>query len=541
MVSPAKQIFHCFGCGVGGNVFNFVMMHEHLSFYEAMEKIATKVGVKLPETSRKNLATESLFNKLLKANEVAMLFFHKQLLENKEAASVKTYLKSRDFDRDTADNFKLGFASSQWKDLFEHLLKEGINDKVMVQAGLVSSKQGGGYCDRFRNRLIFPIFNSYDKVIGFGARVLQQGQMPKYLNSPDTPVFSKGKNLYGLNLAKKTILEKDRVIIVEGYTDCIRAHENGFKETVATLGTALTVEQARSLKRYTKNFILIYDADDAGELAALRNLDVLLPEDVTPRIAILPKGSDPDDYLKNKGADSFNTIIDNTKNIFDYKLKLLFKKYDASSSEGKVKITEAFLPTLSLVSNSILKSTYVKRLAENLNVGEVDILSELNKFQKSSYRPVISKSTSNKRVIDLAEKILLVIMLEDNKFIASTKKEISLDDFVSDGIRPVISKAFELYEENKKVEPAALIDELSDEDSKVLITSVFLDMPEIKDRDKNFSDCIVSIKKRCIESKLNNIKLKQKEAQNNNNNDESQELMKAANTLIKEKKELTKK
>ena len=541
MVSPAKQIYHCFGCGVGGNVFNFVMMHEHLSFHEAIKKIAANVGVKLPEINKKSSIAETLFNKLLKANELTMLFYHKQLLESREAVSVKTYLKSRDFNRATAENFKLGFASSQWRSLFEYLLKEGISDKVMAQAGLISPRQGGGYCDRFRNRLIFPIFNSYDKVIGFGGRVLEDGQMPKYLNSPDTPVFSKGKNLYGLNLAKKFILEKDRVIIVEGYTDCIRAHENSFKETVATLGTALTVEQARSLKRYTKNFILIYDADDAGELAALRNLDVLLPEGVMPRIAVLPKGSDPDDYLRNSGIDNFNKIIENTKNIFDYKLQLLFKKYNASSSEDKVRITEEFLPTLSLVSNSVLSSIYVKKLAEALNVGEVNILSELSKFQKAVYKPVISKDVNKKKFIDLAEKILLVIMLDDNEFIANAKKELSIDDFISDDIRPIISKTFELYEENKKVKPAALIDELNDDESRILITSVFLDMPEIKDKEKNFTDCIISIKKRCIESKLNRIKLKQKEAQQKDMNEEAQELLKEATALIKERKELTKK
>ena len=541
MVSPAKQIFHCFGCGAGGNVFNFVMMHEHLSFYEAIKKIAAKGGVKLPETTKKNTAADSLFNKLLRANELAMLFFHRQLLESKEGVSTKAYLKSRGFDRSTAENFKLGFASSQWQGLFEHLLKEGISDKVMVQAGLVSPRQGGGYCDKFRNRLIFPIFNSYDKVVGFGARVLEKGQMPKYLNSSDTPVFSKGKNLYGLNLAKKNILDKDRVIIVEGYTDCIRAHENGFNETVATLGTALTIEQTRSLKRYTKNFILIYDADEAGELAVLRNLDVLLPEEVMPKIAVLPKGTDPDDYLKNSGSDSFNMIIENAKNIFDYKLQLLFKKHNVSSAEGKVKISQEFLPTLSAVTNAVLKSTYIKKLAEVLDVAEIDILSELRKFQESGYRPEVKKSENRKKNIDLAEKILLVIMLEDNMFIAEAQKKLSIDDFISDDIKPVISKVFELNGENEKVEPAALVDELSDEESKILITSVFLDMPEIKDKEKNFSDCIIKIKKRCIESKLNKIKLKQSEAQQKNRSDEAEELGKEVVALIKEKKGLIKK
>jgi len=260
-----------------------------------------------------------------------------------------------------------------------------------------------------------------------------------------------------------------------------------------------------------------------------------------PRIAVLPKGSDPDDYLRNSGIDNFNKIIENTKNIFDYKLQLLFKKYNASSSEDKVRITEEFLPTLSLVSNSVLRSIYVKKLAEALNVGEVNILSELSKFQKAVYKPVISKDVNKKKFIDLAEKILLVIMLDDNEFIANAKKELSIDDFISDDIRPIISKTFELYEENKKVKPAALIDELNDDESRILIASVFLDMPEIKDKEKNFTDCIISIKKRCIESKLNRIKLKQKEAQQKDMNEEAQELLKEATALIKEKKELTKK
>jgi DNA primase len=542
MVSPAKQIYHCFGCHEGGNVFTFIMNYEHVNFSEALKKVAAKVGVKLPQVSSKADKNDSLFNKILKANELAKSFYHKQLYDSNDAVAAKSYLKQRGFDKATADDFELGYASSQWRGLYNFLQKAQIEDNIMIKAGLVSARQGGGYCDKFRNRLMFPIFNAYDKVLGFGARVLEKDKMPKYLNSADTPVFSKGKNLYGINWAKKNILDNDRVIIVEGYTDCIRAHEKGFKETVATLGTALTSDQARALKRYTRNFIIIYDADEAGEIAALRNLDVLLPEEIVPKIAVLPKGKDPDDYLKSSSEDDFERIVTNARNIFDFKLQLLFKKYDASSALDKVEILKDFLPTLSAVSNAVLRSTYIKRLAETLDVSEDDVIGELKKYKspnyKTSYMPDKSKK---KKKIDLAEKILLVIMLEDNNKISEIRKHLKVEDFNSDNMRELISKIYELHQDKKDVKPASLVDELQDEDCKLLLTSVFLDVPDIKDVERNLKDCIISIKRKKIDQDIKKINLELKAAQKNNQEDELEQLTKKVNILLTQKRNLLQK
>jgi DNA primase len=388
---------------------------------------------------------------------------------------------------------------------------------------------------------MFPIFNSYDKVIGFGARVLDKGQMPKYLNSSDSVVFSKGKNLYGLNWAKKAILDKDRVIIVEGYTDCIRAHEKGFSETVATLGTALTAEQARALKRYTKNFVLIYDADEAGELAALRNLDVLLSEDITPKIAVLPAGSDPDNFLNEKNLASFEKIIDEARNIFDYKLQQLLERYKVDNAEDKTIIAHEFLPTISAIPDKVTQSDYIRRLAEKLDIKEDHLLFELNKVSKTGNKNRHKIFTNQQNAIDLAEKILLVIMLEDNSFIGRVKEEVDINDCVSDAVRPIYSKVFELYEIKQKVEPASLMNELDSDELRTLIASVFMDTPEIKDKEKNFNDCIKAIKIKTIDLKLKKIKIKQKDAQLKKMHDAVAELLKEANALIKEKIKLTKK
>jgi DNA primase len=542
MVSPAKQIYHCFGCHEGGNVFTFIMNYEHISFGEALKKVAAKVGVKLPQISSKANRNDSLFNKIIKANELAMSFYHKQLFDSSEATAAKSYLKKRGFDKATAEQFKLGYASSQWRGLYDYLQKAQIEDNVMIKAGLISVRQGGGYCDKFRKRLMFPIYNAYDKVVGFGARVLEIDKMPKYLNSADTPVFSKGKNLYGINWAKKTILDKDRVIIVEGYTDCIRAHEKGFKETVATLGTALTPDQTRALKRYTRNFVIIYDADEAGEVAALRNLDVLLPEDIVPKIAVLPKGKDPDDYLKSSDKDAFERIVTNARNIFDFKLQLLFKKYDSSSALDKVEILNDFLPTLSAVSNAVLRSTYIKRLAEALDVKEDDVIGELKKYKSPNYKtPNVSTPVKKKKKVDLAEKILLVIMLEDNNKISKVKEHLGIDDFISDNMRELISTIYELNQDKKEVKPASLVDELQDEDSKLLLTSVFLDVPDIKDIEKNLNDCIVSIKRKKIDEEIKNVNLELKTAQRNKQEDELEKLTKRVNVLLAQKRELLQK
>lgn len=515
MVSPAKQIYHCFGCGEGGNVFNFVMKYEHLDFSEAAGKIAEKAGVNIPRQFGADKKMQSLFNQLYKINEAAADFFSGHLNESLDASHSRDYLKERGFTQKTLLDFKLGYAPNNWTALYDYLRHKDFSVEMIEKAGLISPKGGGGYCDRFRNRVMFPIFNLYDKVIGFGARALEEKQIPKYLNSSDTPVFNKGKNLYGLNLAKREIISKDRAIIVEGYTDCIRCHENGFKEAVAPLGTALTEWQIRALKRYTKNVILIFDADQAGETASLRGLDLLISEGIIPKIAVMPAGFDPDKYLLEKGAEEYEKIVKNAPDFFDYKVNLLRLKYKAQDPEGKAGIAAELLPTLARVDNAVLKSAYVRKLADVLEVAGTDILSELKKIKNVNYsydKNEIKKISQDSRV-DMAEKILFVLMLEDNNLIKEVRNALRPVDFESDGMRKIVELIFDFAEKGKEICPSRLIDAMGGNEAARLISSISVDTPEITDAAKNLNDCIRTIKRRNIDKKIKELKAAQRKAQ----------------------------
>jgi len=540
IVSPAKQIYHCFGCGEGGNVFNFVMKLEHLEFPEAAGKIADKVGVKIPTTDYRDKKEQSVFNQLYEINEIAEKFYNFYLKSADEAKKARDYLNKRGFSQATIDKFKLGYAPGKWRELFNWLRQKGFKSEIIEKAGLITRKKDSNYYDIFRERLIFPIFNSHDKIVGFGARTLKEDKLPKYINTPETPIFSKRKNLYGLNLGRRHIASRDSAIIVEGFTDCIRAHENGINEVVASLGTALTIEQIRNLKRYTKNIVLIYDADQAGQLASLRGLDLLVAEDVTPKIAVLPEGFDPDKYIQDAGINKFRKIINEALNLFDYKLDLLCSKYNIKKPEDKVKITAEFLPTLSKINNAVLKSSYAKKLAEELEVDEEDILSELKKHKEIDYEVYEGKIANPKAIdVDIAEKILLILMLENNNLIGKVKGELRVDDFSNYYTRKIITEIFKIAEDNKQLDPSKLIDRFRDNIVIQIISSISLQAPEIKDVDKNLTDCIKTIKKRNIKKRLKQLQSELKIAQEKKTESRIKELTTQFTSLLNKQKELT--
>ena len=539
MVSPAKQIYHCFGCGEGGNVFNFVMKYEHLDFPDAVRKIANKVGVRIPETYYPDKRKESLFNQLYKINQEALRFYNSYLINSDEAKKARDYLRDRGFDSKTIDSFKLGYAPGKWGALFNYLKKKGYASELIEKAGLITHKKGANYYDLFRDRLIFPINNTYDKVIGFGARTLSEDKLPKYINTPETPIFSKRKNLYGLNLAKRDIVSKDVVIIVEGFTDCIRAHLNDIKETVASLGTALTIEQIRILKRYTKNVVLVYDADQAGELASLRGLDLLVAEDIIPKIVSLPQNYDPDRYIQEFGPDEFRDLIKRASNLFDYKINLLSSKYDVKKPEAKAKITAEFLPTLRKINNAVLKSAYAKELAERLEINEESILSELSKYKEIDYSDYEEKGDISKEInMDIAEKLLLTLMVENNHLIDQVRENLEPDDFSSFYTRKIVSEIYEMRQNNQEVNSSRLIDRFSDENIIRAISLISLDVPEIKDINKNLVDCIRTIKRRNIEKRLKHLQLELKVAQDKKIESRMREITSQFNDLVKKQKEL---
>jgi len=530
VVSPDKQIFHCFGCGAGGNVFSFVMKYENVQFPEAIELLAEKVGVKLPKLTRAGV-DDSFADKLYAINDLACRFFQDSL---NGKPGTKDYLASRGINAASLKDFRIGYAPDSWESLLNFFRSKSVEPKVLEKAGLVIPNDKGGYYDRFRNRAIFPIMDLRGRVLGFGARVLDSS-LPKYLNSPETIIYSKGKNLYGLNFSKDHIKKEKFALIVEGYLDFIIPYQTGVKNIIATLGTSLTTDQIKLLKRYTNTVIMVYDPDEAGETASLRNLDLFISEDVNVYIAELSEGLDPDSYIRKFGAEDFLKRVKGAKNIFEYKLDKLKLKFDISSTNGKMAIVAAMLPTISRINNAVFKSELVKKLAERLSVDEEAIRSELKKVKTESYVPKYAPLTAElKKTNRGAELMLLALMLEGGKYIENIKAALKLDELKDTSVRDVVSVVFSLHDTNIEVTAVRLMTELSESPEGVKLVSEAASIVEtITDNDKAISDCIAKIKKDNMKDKLNIIQQEIKLAHTRHDEEAVRKLVSAYNDFVK--------
>ena len=428
MVSPDRQIYHCFGCGESGNAFKFLMRYERMEFPEAAGTLAKKAGVILPEEQKQSPQTISLLAQVFKANETSAAYYERNL-QSLEGSQAKDYLLRRGLTEQSIRLFKVGFAVDRWDSLITHLRSKGIPLSVLEKAGLVLSKEAGGYYNRFRNRIIFPIFDLKARVLGFGGRVLDSS-LPKYVNSPETPVYIKGRNLYGLNWSKDYIRECDSAIVVEGYLDFIMPYQAGAKNIVASLGTALTLEQVRQLKRYTHNVVLVYDGDSAGEMATLRSLDIFIDEEMQVKVATLPKGFDPDSFVRKFGVEKFKGLVDQALNLFEYKLGVLRERFDHKDIEGKGRICQQMLESIGRLKSAVLKSEYLKKLSQELDIKEDALLEEAKKVKITV--PFASQEIKERKkplAINPTEKMLIRLMLEESSLIEQIRKDLEPADF----------------------------------------------------------------------------------------------------------------
>ena len=499
MVSPDRQIYHCFGCSESGNAFKFLMRYERLEFPEAVETLAKKAGVILPERQKEDTQVTSLYTQLYKINELAANFYQ-QNLNSGEAIQAKDYLLKRGVTEAAIKLFKLGFAPDKWDGLINHLRAKNIHLSLLEKAGLVLPRENGGFYDRFRNRIVFPIFDIKTRVLGFGARALAGDDKAgaKYINSPETLIYTKGRNLYGLNFAKEAIRTKDCVAIVEGYLDFIIPYQAGFQNLVASQGTALTIEQISLLKRHTHNCIMIFDADNAGQAATLRMLDAFVEEGMNVKVASLPIALDPDLYVREHGIKGLEDLAQGAEGLFDYKLKNAKSRFNLKQIEGKAKISQEMLPTINKFKNAVLKSEYIKRLAEELFVREEALLEELNKIKEAV--PYASASSAiGKKVLNMnpTEKLLIKLMLEETELIQQVRERLEPADFQDERISKLVSVMFELTGQGKDVAPSKLINYLDDGDSlQFICESAFnLDVPA-QNKEDVINDCIKVIKRK---------------------------------------------
>ncbi|MFA5005294.1 MAG: DNA primase [Candidatus Omnitrophota bacterium] len=534
VVSPERQIYHCFGCGESGNVFKFLMRHERMEFPEAVEILAKKLGVIIPQNRNHPGASFDPISNYSKINELAVGFYEANLA-NAAAAGAREYLFNRQIKPQTIKEFRLGLASSGWDNLINFLRSKSINLGSIERSGLALAKENGGYYDRFRNRIIFPIFDVRSRALGFGARVMDK-TLPKYINSPETPVYTKGRNLYGLNLSKDHIREQDCAVIVEGYLDFIIPYQEGIKNIVASCGTALALEQIRLLKRYTHNVIMIYDGDAAGELATLRNLDTLIEEGMNIRIVSLPQGYDPDLFVRKFGAAKLKNLIAEASNLFDYKFSILKSKHNINDAHAKSLIASEMLLTINKFQNAIIRSEYVRHLSEGLKVGEAYILEELKKLKPGQQRPASGQEKEKKKMdINPVEKLLIKFMLEENDLIHRIRLELEPSDFQDKRTSDIVSIIYELVTQGRPVSVNILMNYFNEEDAtQLLCESVFLPDLTVSERDKAVGDCIQRLKHQRLRSRREHLHTQIKHAQATGDE-------KALHNLVKEFQESIKK
>jgi len=533
VVNPDKQIYHCFGCSSGGNVFNFLMRHEHMEFPEAVEYLAKKAGVVIPQKEIHDHKTLSLYQQLYKINELALNYYHEFLLNNKEAQAARDYLQKRQIGADTIKKFKLGFAPDKWDCLINHLRQKNFSLGLLDKAGLIVAKEkSAGYYDRFRNRIIFPVFDIKSRCIAFGARVLDDS-LPKYINSPETPVYVKGNNLYGLNLSRDSIRESDFAILVEGYMDFITVFEAGVENIIATSGTALTPEQIRLLKRSTHNVVLLFDADQAGVLATLRSLDIFLEEGMNVRVTSLGSG-DPDSFIRKQGVAEFREKIKGASSLFDYKLEILFSKYNPKEIEGKAKICGEMLPTINKFKDEVLKFGYLKKLADSLGVSEEALRIEISKIKEPRVSAFTREEPKPASGIRAVEKTLLKLMIEEERFIQNFKEKLEVSDFEDPSAREIVKLMCDFVSQGKEVSASKLINCFTDSDIPQTISELCAeDITYEEDKEKIFHECVNRLKQGKKKDKCKELQGEIKLAECYGDKERLSRLMHEYNQLIK--------
>ena len=513
-VSREKQMYYCFGCGAGGNVFTFLMEYENYSFQEALKYLADRAGVDLPEAEYSKEARERADQKaiLLEINKVAAQYFYVQL-KSSQGAHALSYLKDRGLSDEMIHSFGLGYSNKYSNDLYQYLKSKGYRDELIVKAGLVTVDERYGASDKFWNRVMFPIMDSNSRVIGFGGRVMGDAK-PKYLNSPETMIFDKSRNLYGLNRARSS--RKPYFLLCEGYMDVISLHQAGFSNAVASLGTALTPGHASLIKRYVKEVYLTYDSDEAGTKAALRAMPILKDVGITARIIRMEPYKDPDEFIKNLGAEAFEERIHKARNGFMFGLEILERDYDLATPEGKTDFMKEAAKRLAQIDEEIERSNYIEAVAKTYHVG----FEELRKLVlKMAVQTGLAKPVERPKRLDgkskekedghvKSQKILLTWLIEDEGIFNQIRRYITPDDFTGELYKKVAALLYEQYEE-KDVNPARIMNHFTDEEEHREVASLFhtkiRELTTISEQEKALKETIIRVKGHSIDTAAKNL------------------------------------
>ena len=531
-VSPEKQIYHCFGCGAGGNVFKFLMEQEDLPFVDVVKRLAHRYQVSIPESaySSQGGASRNEREALLNCNTLAAQYFASQLKHPQSGKTAREYLASRSFDNQTIEDYQIGWALPGWHDLQTHLEKQAkCSRDTLAKYGLVSKKEAAdtkdkkdAYYDRFRERLIFPIQDFHGNIIAFGGRILGDGE-PKYLNSPETLVYKKGRQLFGLNKAKEAIRREDQVLIVEGYFDQIRAWESGVKNVVASCGTALTAQQALLLKPLTEKAVLVFDADPAGHAAAERGFEVLQEQGLSVSVAVLPEGHDPDSLIREQGKDAFLKLVQDAQPFVHYLLGRILRSAETRTTEDKIGAINRVLPVLAKIKNTVERSEHIRYVAEKVGVEDRAFLEEMRKSLVQNKNRVDAPVSSKKGNLD-PEWYLIHLMLTDSETAREINSNITLAQYENPIYRETANLLYGLIERDQPLRVDQLIDRTDQPEVKSVLTQVGMEPILFDNVKKAVADCMNEIRRRTIDKKVNDLKKQRNEAEQAGQTDRSREL-----------------
>lgn len=511
-VSPDKQIFHCFGCGVGGNVIHFISKIENVDFKESLDMLAERAGITLPTLD--NTADgkrQALKEKIYQINKEAALYYHETLYKP-ISKPAQEYVKKRKLDNKTLKDYCIGYAPINCN-IYKHLKEKGFNEEEILASDLVI-KKGNLFIDRFKNRLIFPIQDVRNRYIAFGGRVLDNS-LPKYINSPENLVYSKARNLYGLNVAKNNKLEK--LIIVEGYMDVVSLHQRGIENVVASCGTALTEAQGRLLRKYAEKIIISYDSDSAGQAATLRGLEILNNLGCDIRILQMEGAKDPDEYVIKYGNGRFNSLVDNAISLVEFKVKVLKKNLDLENVNDKIKFLNEIAKLMTSVDNKIEQEVYIDKISREYDVSKEAIYAEINKLNYSKnqgqkilenkfIRNINKKEETVPQSLIKRENMIIGLLLNGKlKVYNQIKKILSPEDFKKEENKEIMQKLYEEFEKgNSNIDN---ILEIFNDNEEILsiLTGIMAEDYEIKDDNKAIEDLINNYKKEKLTNRKKEI------------------------------------
>lgn len=537
-VDPDRQFYHCFGCGVGGNVFKFIQEIDRVTFVEAVKFLAERTGIALPERSGPSREEDAAADELYRANDLARKYFHHLLLNDDVGASARTYLQTRGLTGETIERFGLGYAPSEWDALLKVAGRRGLSPQILERAGLALPRStGSGHYDRFRDRVAFPIANLSDRTIAFGARALQPDQEPKYLNSPETPIYHKGRVLYGLADTRDAIRRQDAALVVEGYMDLISLAQAGIQHVVATSGTALTEDHCRLLARYARQVVLLFDGDAAGSTAAMRACEAFLGTGLDTRVVSLPSEHDPDTFVQAHGSDALLKRAENAQSVLDFYLKQLAQQHDLSSVAGKARAVERLKPLLAKPRDAVRRDLLLREVAERLSVDEQSLRHDLQASMRRPQRPRMESAEPAPTAAPdppRHELEFIGLLLNFPQLIPQTVREFAPDSLSDARTQTLCRTIFDRHANGKAIDLGMIISELEDDALARLVAQCAAQGFDEEQVERQWRDYLLHFQESVLEKRIENELQALDQASRSSNNDEVERILKKINTLKKD-------